>query len=68
MKCPKCGASKWQSVIDSRPREWGIKRIRHCANCQYRYATGEVHTFSKQALNDIIESQLAIDMRTNKRS
>ena len=67
MKCPECGSTKWQSVIDSRPRPWGIKRIRHCGNCQYRYATAEVHMFSQQALNDLIESQLAIDMRTNKR-
>jgi len=68
MNCPKCGYSGKQHTVDSRPRDWGVKRTRVCDKCNYKYSTIEVHRLTKEAIKSLDISQYLIDFRTNNKS
>lgn len=40
MKCPACHAPD-SRVLDSRPRDYGVRRRRQCSACGHRFTTRE---------------------------
>ena len=39
--CPKCG-SRSTATVDTRPTAKGVRRRRHCFDCNWRFSTHEV--------------------------
>jgi len=61
MKCPNCGAEDNFKTVDSRPKRWGIKRVKQCLSCNYRIATIEIHKISQEALNELQLTQYRLN-------
>ena len=67
MKCPYCNESNKFTTVDSRPREWGIKRRKRCLKCNRIFATIEIYNISEEALSSLELSQWLIDQRQKER-
>lgn len=63
MKCPYCNADDNFTTMNSRPRDWGIKRVKECLSCGYHFATVEVHEFTDEAYKSLEHSQKLLDSR-----
>lgn len=64
MNCPDCNSDNTK-VIDSRPSDWGVKRIRKCIDCGYKFATIEIREITDEAIESLKVSQYLIDCRSN---
>jgi len=42
MKCPKCGRSHPQTIVDTRDSTYGKRRRRKCGACGHRFTTAEI--------------------------
>lgn len=63
MKCPMCETNDQFKTIESRPKEWGVKRRKECLVCGYHVATIEISEPSKEAFKSLARSQRLIDTR-----
>ena len=63
MKCPYCNVDDNFITLDSRSREFGIKRRRKCLSCGYNFATIEIYKTTKEALKSLDLSQKFIESR-----
>ena len=68
MICPNCKYDVRFSTIDSRPRSWGIKRVKVCPKCDYHLATIEIYKISDVALESLKLSQELLDYRMKERN
>ena len=68
MRCPQCNEPDNFTTIDSRPREWGIKRRKRCLNCNKTFATIEIYQFSHEAFTSLGLNKRLIEMRQKERT
>ena len=68
MICPKCKDDVRFATIDSRPRYWGIKRVKECPKCGYRMATIEINKVTSQAVESLKISQELLDYKAKERN
>jgi len=68
MKCPCCNVEDQSTVLSSRSREWGMKRIRHCLSCNRNFATIEIYKITDDALNSLSKSKKRIKTNERKRN
>jgi len=67
MICPKCNQNVRFATKDSRPRDWGVKRVRECPNCHFRVPTIEVYSLTEEALSSLGVSQYLVECRARGR-
>lgn len=67
MICPNCNKDGRFATVDSRHREWGVKRVRVCPNCGKRVATIEIYKVTQEAIDSLAMSQYAIECRERDR-
>lgn len=67
MICPVCKQDVRFKTADSRPRKWGVKRIRVCPQCNARIPTIEVYNLSEEALSSLGLSQYLVECRNRER-
>lgn len=67
MICPKCGANARFKTYDSRPRDYGVRRLKTCPRCGQHIATVEVCQFTKESMTELAETQKRLDEYKERR-
>jgi len=67
MICPICGKKGKFATIDSRPRDWGVKRMRKCPNCNVHIPTIEIFNASPEAIESLELSKYFTECRYKER-
>lgn len=67
MICPVCGKNSRFTTIDSRQRDWGIKRMKKCPNCKVHIPTIEIYNASPEAIESLGLSKYLTECRKRER-
>ena len=67
MICPNCKKNERFKTVDSRQREWGIKRVKVCPNCGLHVPTVEIYDVSPEMIESLRTSQYLIEYKRRER-
>ena len=57
MICPYCNTPDQIMTLETRSKEWGMKRMKKCLKCGGRFPTIEVYDVTDEALNSLNKSK-----------
>ena len=66
MICPYCGTNDQFMTVDTRSREWGMKRIKKCLKCGEKFATIEVCEITEEAKDSLRKSKKIREYKRRK--
>lgn len=68
MICPHCKAEDQSTILSTRTRSYGIKRVRRCLVCGSRFATIEINKITEEAVKSLKHSIKLLKTKERERN